>query len=153
MAVIEIYEDIFESGMQTLVNPCNVAGAAGKGLSLEFRKRVPGFYQRYRELCFSGQFEVTQLWRYKWKETGQQIVSLPTKGHWRERSDPVLIETNLEKLVMMAESLEITSLAIPPLGCGNGGLDYKRDIRPIMLDVLKTLDIDVHIVLGKKKTT
>lgn len=153
MAVIEVYEDYFSSPVQTLVNPCNVVGAAGRGLSLEFRKRVPGFYKRYQELCFSGQFDVTQIWRYRWKETGQQIISLPTKGHWRERSDPVLIETNLSKLVMLAESLEITSMAIPPLGCGNGWLNYERDVRSIMLDILGTLDFDVRIVLGKEKPT
>lgn len=151
MTVKEYYEDIFESPAQTLVCPCNVIGAMGKGLALQFKERVPGLYTRYRQLCHKGKFTVDQLWRYPWPESDKQVLCFPTKWHWKNPSRLGDVTRNLRKLVELHEQFGITSLAIPPVGCGLGGLSYEHEVRKEMFEILERLPFEVRIVLGDPK--
>lgn len=151
MAIIEVHEDIFDSPAQTLVNPVNLVGVMGKGLAAQFKEKVPGLYSRYRFFCRKGQFGIHQLWRYRWPDTDKQVICLPTKSHWSKPSRPEWIEANLKRLVELSEHFGITSLALPPLGCGEGGLDYATVVRPLIFEILKDVPYDVRIVFGPKK--
>ena len=150
MPIAEYKEDIFKSPVQTLVCPVNTVGAMGLGLAKDFRDRVPGLYKAYKALCTSGQFTPNKIWRYKWEATGQYVICLPTKEHWRGLSELDMIVANMEWLTVLRERLQITSIAVPPLGCGAGGLDYEREVKPKMIEILGTMPIEVRIVLGEE---
>ena len=151
MSVVEVYEDIFEAPVQSLVVPVNVRGAMGAGLAKLFKERVPGLYKEYRKLCLSDKLRPDSLWRYKWPGTDQQVICLPTKIDWVDSSDRQMVISNLYKLLNNLQRLEITSLALPPVGCGLGGLNYWNDMRAVIMDVFSDAPIEVRIVLGKKR--
>jgi O-acetyl-ADP-ribose deacetylase (regulator of RNase III) len=149
MTVREYDEDIFASPVQSLVVPTNVIGPMGKGLALEFKKRVPGLARYYKHLCVTGSMKADSILRYKWPGSCQQVICLPTKTAWWASSDPDMVERNIFKLANNLQRLEIESLAIPPVGCGLGGLDYFI-VREFIEDAFCDKDIEVRIVLGKK---
>lgn len=147
MSVIEVKGDIFESGMQSLVCPVNCVGAMGAGLALDFRKRVPGLYERYQEYAFAKKLKIDRLWRFPWEGTGKQVIGFPSKYHWKMSSNKDHVIANLYRLVSLREKMQITSLAIPPVGCGLGGLSYENDLREPMHDVLSVMGIEVRIMV------
>lgn len=151
-----IYEgpgDILASTRQTLVCTTNVVGAMGKGLALAFAQRYPdllAFYQakfprhdgRKLNPLFGRQLHVFPI------NDTQQCLLFPTKMHWRNPSPWALIADNLQLLQRQYRTLNIQSMAIPPLGCSNGGLNYHRDIRPLMMCMLRDAPFDVDILTG-----
>lgn len=155
MIIFEGRRNIFECESQTLACTTNVAGAMGAGIALQFKERIPGVYAYYRKL-FPLRFNLTdedgaelvkQLHVYRSDPAvDRQVLLFPTKIHWRNPSKVEWIERNLETLCTRYEALGITSLAVPPLGCANGGLSYSRDVRPIMHRFLGELPIPVEIV-------
>ncbi|HTX25901.1 MAG TPA: macro domain-containing protein [Streptosporangiaceae bacterium] len=123
-----------------LVNTVNTEGIMGKGIALQFKKAWPAMFKDYEAACKRG--EVTLGRMHVW-ETGslagpRYIINFPTKRHWRSRSKLVDIETGLQDLTRVIGELGIVSIAIPPLGCGNGGLDW-RDVEPRILRALEPL--------------
>ena len=152
MIVREQEGDIFESPRQTLVCPVNVVGAMGKGLAKAFADRYPGLLQRYREHFpkafneFVDPRKGRQLFAVPLSET-QQCLLFPTKLHYRHDSPVALIHDNLRLLSERFESLGITSMAVPALGCGEGHLLYRRDIRPLFGRFLHPLPVEVDVVL------
>jgi O-acetyl-ADP-ribose deacetylase (regulator of RNase III) len=149
MIITEHYEDIFQSPAQTLINPTNILGPMGKGLALAFKRNVPGLYHHYLRLCKEGQINKNSLWRYKWPGTYKQVICLPTKINWWDESNLDMVADNLYKLAANIGRLEIESLAIPPVGCGEGGLDW-NEVRDIIIDAFVNRGIEVRMVLGKK---
>lgn len=149
MIVKEERGDIFESTCQTITCPINVVGAMGKGLALEFRERVPGlydFYQRhYPARTAQPERRANCLQHFRISDD-RQVLLFPTKIHYRDRRCREQIETNLEKLSKEYQTYNITSLAIPALGCGEGWLDYESDIRPLVYRFLSPLPISVEVV-------
>lgn len=146
-----IYEgpgDIFESGMQTLVCPVNTRGAMGAGLAKEFRNRCPGLYAAYREECFSGRLTTESLFLYRPEGGGAQVLCLPTKANWWDDSRYTQVDSIIRKLAEEYRELGIRSLAIPPVGCGLGRLDYVLALRPLLYKYYDPLDIPVKIVFG-----
>jgi O-acetyl-ADP-ribose deacetylase (regulator of RNase III) len=116
--------DILQSKAQTLVNTVNCVGIMGKGIALEFKKRFPEMFQDYVERC--GQKDVKPGVPYLYKTLlAPQIVNFPTKDHWKSVSRISDIERGLQTLLSEYKRWGITSLAIPPLGCGNGQLEWK----------------------------
>lgn len=148
MIVKEERGDIFESTCQTITCPINVVGAMGKGLAAEFRDRIPGlyaFYQRHypaRTANPERRANDIQLFRIS---DDRQVLLFPTKVHYRDRRCREQIETNLEKLAKEYQLYKITSLAIPALGCGEGWLDYEKDIRPLVYRYLSPIPLPVEV--------
>lgn len=137
--------DLFQSNAKVLVNPVNVMGVMGKGLALEFKKRYPAMFEEYRTLCENGQFKIGDLWLYK--ASDKWVLNFPTKQHWREPSTVEIIQAGLKKFIVTYEEDGITSIAFPKLGSGLGGLDWEKQVRPIMEQYLQTLPIEILIYI------
>src|SRR6266540_4183792 len=115
--------DLFESRAQTLVNTVNCVGVMGKGVALEFKKRFPANFEDYAARCERKQVRLGQPYLYR-DPSGRSIVNVPTKDHWRSPARLRDIERGLDYFVRHIEKWGIQSVAMPPLGCGNGGLEW-----------------------------
>ncbi|MEI6095677.1 MAG: macro domain-containing protein [Gammaproteobacteria bacterium] len=138
--------DLFASGIQTLVNPVNCRGAMGKGLALIFKKRYPLMFQDYQNRCKQNLVKLGEP--YIWKETSSLspiwVLNFPTKGNWSNKSNLHDIRNGLQHLAQHAKEWGITSLAIPALGCGLGGLSWEA-VLPEITTYLAPLQIPIQI--------
>ncbi|MDI6752079.1 MAG: macro domain-containing protein [bacterium] len=116
--------DIFKSKSQTLVNTVNCVGIMGKGLALEFKKQFPDMFKEYEVQCRQGEIQLGKPYLYK-SLIPPWILLFPTKEHWRSVSNISNIEKGLRYLEENYQEWGITSLAVPPIGCGLGQLDWK----------------------------
>lgn len=114
--------NIFESKSVALVNAVNTVGVMGKGLALQFKKQFPENYKFYKAQCESKEFVIGQILSFE--ESDKLIINFPTKEHWRNASQYDYIEKGLIVLKELIEEKKISSIAIPALGCGLGGLDW-----------------------------
>jgi O-acetyl-ADP-ribose deacetylase (regulator of RNase III) len=135
--------DLFNSEAQTLVNTVNCVGVMGKGIALEFSTRFPAMYRDYVKRCADGNVQLGKPYLYsdlisKW------IINFPTKQHWRSVSRLEDIVTGLEYLQEHFASWGVTSLAVPPLGSGNGGLEWSV-VGPTLYRYLSRLPIPVEL--------
>lgn len=129
--------------MQTLVNTVNCVGVMGKGIALGFKERFPSMYADYKDRCQRGEVNLGRPYLYK-QEGGPWILNFPTKDHWRGLSRISDISEGLEYLVSHYEEWGIKSLAVPPLGCGNGQLDWAV-VGPTLFRYLSRLAIPVEL--------
>ena len=124
--------DIFAQPVDAIVNPVNCVGVMGRGLARQFKHRYPDAFIAYRDACARGQVLPGRMFLF---DTGggrpRWIVHFPTKRHWRNASAIGDIDAGLRDLAAAIPRHGITSLAIPPLGCGLGGLDW-RDVQPLL---------------------
>jgi len=135
--------DLFESEAQTLVNTVNSVGVMGKGIALEFKKRFPAMYEDYLRRCEAGEVKLGRPYLYK-RPTSPWILNFPTKDHWRSVARLADIVAGLRYLVRHYREWGIESLAVPPLGCGFGGLEW-RVVGPTLYRHLKLLEIPVEL--------
>jgi O-acetyl-ADP-ribose deacetylase (regulator of RNase III) len=143
-----VVSDMFKSPARVLVNTVNTVGVMGKGIAKDFKKIYPEMFAQYQKLCEKNLFQVGQLWLYKTEN--KWILNFPTKRHWRSKSKIEDIELGLQKFVDTYAEKGITSISFPMLGCGNGGLDWEKEVRPLMEYYLKNLPIDIYIHLYRK---
>ncbi len=129
--------NIFESGADCLINTVNCEGFMGKGIAYQFKLRFPQNNLDYVEACKSGKLRIGTLHYYK--EDGIWIVNFPTKNKWREKSKIDYIEKGLDLLIEFINEYKPKIIAIPPLGCGNGGLDWNV-VKNIITDKLRNLE-------------
>lgn len=145
-----IYEgkgDILTYNAQTLVCTVNCKGAMGAGLALQFKNMCPGLNKAYQAECFSKRLTVESIFLYK-PTCGPFVLCLPTKDDWKDDSKIEYVKNNLKNLSEQYRELGITSIAIPPLGCGLGKLDYLLHVRPLLYRYLDPIDLPVSIVLA-----
>lgn len=135
--------DILESQMQTLVNTVNCVGIMGKGIAAAFKARFPDLYTDYKARCDRGEVQLGKPYIYK-QLIPPWIINFPTKDHWRANSKLSSIEDGLKYLVDHLEEWQVESLALPPLGCGNGQLDW-MDVGPLMYHYLAPVSIPVDL--------
>jgi O-acetyl-ADP-ribose deacetylase (regulator of RNase III) len=122
MTIQSIRGNILESNAHILVNPVNCVGVMGKGLALQFKLSFPENYVQYRIACQLGLISPGRC--FYWQETNRWIANFPTKRHWRDSSHLSDIEAGLADLVQFTRAHSLKSMAIPPLGCGLGGLQW-----------------------------
>lgn len=140
MVLSTLMSDIFKSTAQALVNPVNCAGVMGKGLALQFREKFPYNFIVYRKACESGRLKPGIVLPVKDGE--KFIINFPTKRHWRDKSRMEDIESGLANLLTVLKFYEITSVAIPKIGCGLGGLDW-ADVKPLVVRTFEGSGIKV----------
>lgn len=146
--ILYVEGNLFRSPAQVLVNTVNTVGVMGKGVALEFKRLFPDMYEQYRELCEQGKFDIGMLWLYK--GPNKWVLNFPTKKHWRNPSRIEYVEAGLQKFVQSYPQMGIHSIAFPPLGCGNGQLDFETQVQPLMHQYLRNLPIDVFIYPEKE---
>ena len=135
--------DIFESKAQTLVNTVNIVGVMGKGIALGFRKRFPEMYEDYVRRCERREVQLRRPYIYR-QLTPPNIINFPTKDHWRSVSRLDDIVEGLKYLEAHISEWGVTSLAVPPLGCGEGKLEW-RVVGPTLYRHLSDLGILVEL--------
>lgn len=138
-----IIGDLFTSRAQTLVNTVNCVGIMGKGVAAEFRKRFPAMFDDYQARCERQEVRLGEPYLYR-DLGGTSIVNFPTKQHWRSPTRVADIEAGLDFFVRHIGDWKITSAALPPLGCGNGGLDW-TEVGPLIYRKLRDAGIDVEL--------
>jgi O-acetyl-ADP-ribose deacetylase (regulator of RNase III) len=140
--------NLLTQDVEALVNTVNTEGIMGKGIALQFKKAWPAMFKDYEAACKRGDVTLGRMhvWETESLTGPRYIINFPTKGHWRARSKLVDIEAGLRDLTRVIRELGITSIAIPPLGCGNGGLDW-REVEPRMQRALEPFAgaVDVRI--------
>lgn len=141
--------NLFESPAQTLVNTVNTEGVMGKGIAKEFKRLFPDMFNSYQKYCESGELTIGKLWVY---ETDHKwVLNFPTKTTWRKPSRFEYIELGLKNFVSTYIDRGIISISFPPLGCGNGELDWEKQVRSLMEKYLNKLPIDIFIHLYDPK--
>ncbi|MEQ4541364.1 macro domain-containing protein [Halomonas desiderata] len=139
--------NLLDAEVEALVNTVNTVGVMGKGIALMFKERFPANTAAYTRACKAGEVKTGQVFV---TETGELmgprwIVNFPTKQHWRAKSQMQWIIDGLADLRRFIEQNQVRSIAIPPLGAGNGGLDW-AEIKPQVEQALGDLE-GVHIVV------
>jgi len=139
--------NILTAEAEALVNTVNTYGVMGKGIALAFKKSFPENYKSYRKSFDSGELEIGKMNVFRTSLlTPQFIINFPTKKHWRHKSKIEYIERGLEDLIHVIRNNQIKSIAIPPLGCGNGGLDWKI-IKNLIMEKLDHIKDSVDIII------
>lgn len=146
--------DLFESTAQAWVNTVNCVGIMGKGVALGFKKRFPEMFQDYAARCERDEVRLGQPFVYRVRRESdllpgvasppELIVNFPTKDHWRSVSNLSAIVEGLRHLRDQYRSWGITSLAVPPLGCGHGQLDWDV-VGPTLYQQLADLEIPIEL--------
>jgi O-acetyl-ADP-ribose deacetylase (regulator of RNase III) len=125
--------NLLAAEVDALVNTVNTVGVMGKGIALQFKRAYPANYRAYRDACARGEVRLGEMFPFDTGVLGPRryIINFPTKQHWRNPSRLEDIRTGLDALVDVVNEQAIGSIAIPALGCGNGGLAW-GDVRPLI---------------------
>lgn len=135
--------DLLESRAETLVNTVNCVGVMGKGVAEQFKRRFPAMFADYKARCERGEVRLGEPYLFR-DLSGVRIINFPTKDHWRSPSRLAEVERGLDHLVAHAAEWGVSSLAMPPLGCGNGGLEWS-EVGPLIFSKLADLPIEVEL--------
>lgn len=139
--------NILESEAEALVNTVNTDGVMGKGIALQFKKAFPSNFKLYQEACKNGNIGIGKLFISEDSNTStgdKIIINFPTKKSWKYPSEYSYIEAGLDDLIEVINRRDIKSIAIPPLGSGNGGLNWVT-VKKIIESKLREVDIDVLV--------
>jgi O-acetyl-ADP-ribose deacetylase (regulator of RNase III) len=139
--------NLLEADAEAFVNTVNTVGVMGKGIALQFRQAFPENYAIYRSACERGEVQPGRMLVVPTGQMGnpRYIINFPTKRHWKGKSRMEDIEAGLPALIDAIQEHGIRSVAVPPLGCGNGGLDW-NEVRPRIEAAFAALP-DVHVLL------
>ena len=137
--------DIFAQPADVLVNPVNCVGVMGRGLAAQFKRRYPAVFRAYREACRAGELRPGRVLLLPAGSARPcAIAHFPTKRHWRDPSRVEDIDAGLRHLATTIRRLRVPSIAVPPLGCGLGGLDW-HTVRPLIAARLHGLDCAIAV--------
>lgn len=131
--------DLFSSGAHALVNPVNCLGVSGAGLALEFKRRYPLNDRMFRAYCLGGSMSPGNV--YITRIEGYPVIyNAATKGDWRLPSIIAYVDSCIRKIRdLLRVSPELSSIAIPALGCGKGGLEWE-DVKWLLLHYLADME-------------
>lgn len=144
--------NIFQSDMQTIVNPVNCDGVMGAGLAKEFKTRFPDMFEDYARHCAFGRIDIGHPWLYKADGESHNVLCFPTKDHWRDPSKLEYLDKGFDTLEVYFANWGITSIAFPALGVGLGGLSWNR-VRGLLLSRCQELEIPTELYAPKGMTS
>ncbi len=139
--------NILESEAEALVNTVNTVGVMGKGIALQFKKAFINNYKAYSDACKNNEIRIGKLFVTSDRNlnTGEKIIiNFPTKTDWFKPSEYSYIEEGLDDLIRIIKKYQIKSIAIPPLGSGNGGLEWER-VKNIINKKLGKIEIEIYV--------
>lgn len=139
--------NLLEANVDALVNAVNTVGVMGKGIALMFKERFPKNYREYVAASQAGEIQIGRMFVSATDEPSNPkwIVNFPTKKHWRHPTKIEWVREGLVALHQVIRDKHIKSIAIPALGCGNGGLNW-ADVRPLIEEYLSDL-ADTEIIV------
>lgn len=142
----EMHGNLLADDAEALVNTVNTVGVMGKGIALQFKRAYPEMFKDYANEAKAGRLATGRMhvWETASLAGPRFIISFPTKQHWKARSRLRDIEAGLVDLVRVVRELGIQSIAVPPLGCGNGGLEW-ADVAPRIHAAFKPLSDQVEV--------
>jgi O-acetyl-ADP-ribose deacetylase (regulator of RNase III) len=139
--------NLLEENAEALVNTVNCVGVMGKGIALQFKQAFPENFRQYEKACRADEVQPGRMFTFPTSSLfyPRYIINFPTKRHWRGKSKIEDIKSGLKALVAEVQQLGISSIAIPPLGCGNGGLDWAK-VKPLIESAFAELP-DVKVIV------
>lgn len=150
MPAIYIKGDIFNyPGLDAISHGCNCAGAMGRGIAKEFKKRYPQMYVAYREKCKKGEFNLGDI--FIWEEKDIKIFNLGTQETWKTKAILSAIEESVEKMCNLAIKLKINKIGIPRMGAGLGGLEWS-DVKKTLQKIAGKYSIELVVFEIYKKS-
>jgi O-acetyl-ADP-ribose deacetylase (regulator of RNase III) len=143
----KVQGDLLKANVQALVNTVNTVGVMGRGIALQFKQTFPENFKAYKKACDEGKIRLGMMFTVDLGglQEPRYIINFPTKKHWRSKSRYEHIEAGLEALVAEVRRLGIESIALPPLGCGLGGLDWSEVYRRIEQRLGSLSDVEVVV--------
>jgi len=129
--------NIIDSPAECLVNTVNCEGFMGKGIAYQFKLKFPENEKAYQQACRKKEIQIGKVFLYR--ENGKLIANFPTKDEWRKNSEYSYIQSGMADLAQKIQTHGIKSVAIPPLGCGNGGLEW-HTVKEIIVQSLASVD-------------
>jgi len=145
--IIDAQGNLLDDEADVLVNTVNTVGVMGKGIALQFKRRFPVMFKAYEKEARAKRLRLGQVhvWPTGTLEPPRYVINFPTKGHWRSRSKLSDIDQGLADLVRVLSELDVRSVAVPPLGCGNGGLAWTQ-VKPVIQRAFADAPhIEVHL--------
>lgn len=145
--IIEETGNLLKAPVEALVNTVNTEGVMGKGIALQFKNAYPAMFKDYAAAAKRGEIQLGRMhvWRTEMLQGPRYVINFPTKGHWRAKSRIVDIQNGLQDLLHIVRDLGIGSIAVPPLGCGNGGLRWS-EVEPFIRSAFETVpDVEVRV--------
>jgi O-acetyl-ADP-ribose deacetylase (regulator of RNase III) len=132
--------DILKADAEALVNTVNCVGIMGRGVALQFKKAFPENFKAYEAACKADQVQPGKMFIHDLNRlyNPRFIINFPTKRHWRSNSRIEDIQAGLTDLITIVQKQQIRSIAIPPLGCGLGGLNWE-DVKPLITQAFQTV--------------
>lgn len=130
--------DMLQDEAEALVNTVNCVGVMGRGIALQFKKAFPENFKAYAKACKRGEVQPGHMFVFDAgsSKSPRYIINFPTKRHWRDKSQMEDIEAGLKALVEVISQYKISSIAIPPLGSGLGGLKW-ASVKPRIEEALQ----------------
>ena len=141
--------NLLEADVEALVNTVNTVGIM---VALMFKERFPRNFEAYARACAAGEVRLGRMYVTENKEPfgPRWIVNFPTKTHWRVKTQIEWVQEGLNDLVRIIAEKDIRSIAIPALGCGNGGLDW-REVAPLVTCALQVIE-GINVIVYKPAT-
>ena len=139
--------NLLGADVEALVNTVNTVGIMGKGIALQFKRAFPAMFKDYAAACKRGEVQLgtMHVWPTQALDGPRLIINFPTKKHWKSGSKLDDVARGLDDLRRVIQREEISSIAVPPLGCGHGGLDW-ADVQPLIAEKLGMLaDVDIQV--------
>lgn len=135
--------NLLEADTEALVNTVNTEGVMGKGIALQFKKKYLDMFEAYQRACKAGLVQPGRMHVYERPDlfNPRYIINFPTKRHWRSPSRIEDIKTGLTALSEEIRKRHIKSIALPALGCGNGGLDWSEVLPAIRSSLADLTDV------------
>ncbi len=149
--VEQVKGNLLNAEAEALVNTVNSVGVMGKGVALQFKLAFPENFAAYQAACRRGEVKIGSMFVFRTNllHNPQFIINFPTKKHWRGKSKLEYIESGLQSLTDVIQAEKIRCVALPPLGCGNGGLDWSKVRSRITQAFAKLPDVRVLLYAPK----
>ena len=149
--------DMFDEPTEAIVNTVNCVGVMGKGVALEFKRRWPENFKAYKRVCVDKKLSPGEMFIFDNNgfldsEKHRFLINFPTKQHWRSRSKIEYVKDGLADFIEQVRRLGIKSVAVPPLGCGNGGLEWS-EVRPLIEEAVTALPKVRFVIFGPAQQT
>jgi O-acetyl-ADP-ribose deacetylase (regulator of RNase III) len=139
--------NLLAANADALVNTVNCVGVMGKGIALQFKQAFPQNFSEYERACRNEEVQPGRMLVHHTNDllSPKYIINFPTKRHWKGKSKLADVKVGLDALVKEVAHLNIRSIAVPPLGCGNGGLDWSA-VKPLIFEAFSSLP-EIQVLL------